>query len=48
MAMTFGQFSEANRARCESPQGFKHPLNGWSTSDWITATMGELGEAAIV
>jgi NTP pyrophosphatase (non-canonical NTP hydrolase) len=46
--MTFGQFSEANRARCESPQGFKHPLNGWSTSDWITATMGELGEAANV
>lgn len=48
MAMTFGQFSEANRARCESPQGFKHPLNGWTTSDWITATMGELGEAANV
>lgn len=48
MGMTFGQFSEANRARCESPQGFKHPLNGWSTSDWITATMGELGEAANV
>lgn len=48
MTMTFGEFSEANRARCESPQGFKHPLNGWSTSDWITATMGELGEAANV
>ena len=48
MGMTFGQFSEANRTRCESPQGFKHPLNGWSTSDWITATMGELGEAANV
>jgi NTP pyrophosphatase (non-canonical NTP hydrolase) len=48
MAMTFGQFSDANRARCESPQGFKHPLDGWSTSDWITATMGELGEAANV
>lgn len=48
MGMTFGQFSEANRARCESPQGFNHPLSGWSTSDWITATMGELGEAANV
>lgn len=48
MEMTFGQFSEANRTRCESPRGFKHPLNGWSTSDWITATMGELGEAANV
>jgi NTP pyrophosphatase (non-canonical NTP hydrolase) len=46
MAMTFGQFSEANRARCESPQGFNHPLNGWSPSDWITAIVGELGEAA--
>jgi NTP pyrophosphatase (non-canonical NTP hydrolase) len=48
MGMTFGQFSQANRARCESPQGFNHPLSGWSTSDWITATMGELGEAANV
>jgi NTP pyrophosphatase (non-canonical NTP hydrolase) len=48
MGMTFGQFSEANRARCESPQGFNHPLNGWSTSDWITAVTGELGEAANV
>jgi NTP pyrophosphatase (non-canonical NTP hydrolase) len=48
MAMTFGQFSGANRARCESPEGFNHPLSGWSTSDWMTATMGELGEAANV
>ena len=46
MPMTFGQFSEANRKRCESPQGFNHPLDGWSTSDWLTATVGELGEAA--
>ena len=45
MPMTFGQFSEANRARCESPQGFKHPLTGWSTSDWMTALVGEVGEA---
>jgi NTP pyrophosphatase (non-canonical NTP hydrolase) len=48
MPMTFGQFSEANRARCESPQGFKHPLTGWSTSDWMTALVGEVGEAANV
>lgn len=48
MAMTFGQFSEANRARCESPQGFNHPLTGWSTSDWMTALVGEVGEAANV
>lgn len=48
MGMTFGQFSQANRERCESPDGFNHPLAGWSTSDWMTATMGELGEAANV
>jgi NTP pyrophosphatase (non-canonical NTP hydrolase) len=46
LMMTFGQFSQANRTRCESPQGFKHKLNGWSLSDWMTATLGELGEAA--
>jgi NTP pyrophosphatase (non-canonical NTP hydrolase) len=48
MPMTFGQFSQANRERCESPLGFNHPINAWSTSDWMTATMGELGEAANV
>lgn len=48
MAMTFGQFSEANRERCESPQGFNHPLHGWSSSDWMTALVGEVGEAANV
>ena len=48
MPMTFGQFSDANRKRCESPQGFNHPLAGWSSSDWMTATLGELGEAANV
>jgi NTP pyrophosphatase (non-canonical NTP hydrolase) len=46
MEMTFGQFSEANRDRCESAQGFNHPLSGWSTSDWMTAMVGEVGEAA--
>ena len=46
MPMTFGQFSEANRARCESRQGFNHPLKGWSTSDWFLAMIGEFGEAA--
>lgn len=48
MPMTFGQFSEANRARCESPRGFNHQLTGWSTSDWMTALVGEVGEAANV
>lgn len=48
MPMTFGQFSQANRDRCESPQGFNHKLVDWSTSDWFVAVMGELGEAANV
>lgn len=40
------RFSEQNRRRCESPDGFNHKLDSWSLSDWITATTGELGEAA--
>ena len=39
-------FSIENRRRCESPQGFNHAMSSWSLSDWFTATMGELGEAA--
>jgi NTP pyrophosphatase (non-canonical NTP hydrolase) len=46
MPMTFDQFSEANRERCESPQGFNHKLSDWSSSDWMTALVGEVGEAA--
>ncbi len=41
-------FSRRNRQRCESPEGFNHQLNSWSLSDWMTATLGELGEAANV
>jgi NTP pyrophosphatase (non-canonical NTP hydrolase) len=48
MSLTFTTFSAANRARCESALGFAHPLESWSLSDWFTATMGELGEAANV
>lgn len=48
MNLTFKQFSEANVARCESPQGFNHNLNAWDTSDWFLAILGELGEAANV
>ena len=44
--LTFDAFSIANRERCESPTGFKHDIGSWSLSDWLTATMGELGEAA--
>lgn len=44
--LTFRDFSIVNRRRCESPRGFNHALNSWSLSDWMTATAGELGEAA--
>ena len=39
-------FSQRNRRRCEATNGFNHKLNSWSLSDWMTATAGELGEAA--
>lgn len=44
--MQFSVFSATNKVRCESPRGFNHSLESWSLSDWLTATMGELGEAA--
>lgn len=40
------RFSERNRLRCESPNGFNHKLQSWTLSDWITALAGEVGEAA--
>src|SRR5579864_9491389 len=39
-------FSQKNKIRCEAPNGFNHKLGSWSLSDWMTATAGELGEAA--
>ena len=45
-SMTFQKFSALNHARCRD--GFNHNLSDWSPSDWMTATMGELGEAANV
>lgn len=44
--MNFEEFSQENRERCESPDGFNHALNSWSLSDWFTAVLGELGEAS--
>jgi len=44
--MNILEFSKRNRARCEAPSGFNHSLSSWSLSDWMTATLGELGEAA--
>jgi NTP pyrophosphatase (non-canonical NTP hydrolase) len=46
--MKFHEFSAENLERCTSATGFNHPLDSWSLSDWMTATMGELGEAANV
>jgi NTP pyrophosphatase (non-canonical NTP hydrolase) len=46
--MNMREFSAENRRRSEAPNGFNHPLYSWSLSDWMTATMGELGEAANV
>ena len=40
------KFSERNRRRCEAKTGFNHALGSWSLSDWMTATAGEVGEAA--
>jgi len=39
-------FSQRNRKRCESALGFNHQLGSWTLSDWLTATVGEIGEAA--
>jgi len=44
--MDLREFSARNKARCEAAGGFNHPLASWSLSDWMTATVGELGEAS--
>ncbi len=46
--ISFSDFSKANRARCEDPDGFNHPIGSWSFSDWFLAFIGEAGEAANV
>lgn len=46
--MQFHDFSVFNRSRCEAAKGFRHKLSSWSLSDWMTAVVGELGEAANV
>ncbi len=48
MSLTFLEFSKINCERCESPQGFNQLLCSWSASDWMTALVGEIGEAANV
>src|SRR5579871_382275 len=46
MKWTFEYFSSENLRRCEAKDGFNHDIRSWSTSDWLVAVMGELGEAA--
>jgi len=46
--MHIRDFSVFNKLRCESHKGFNHQLSGWGMSDWFTATMGELVQAANV
>ena len=48
MTGDYDVFAMLNKKRCEASNGFNHALNSWSLSDWMTATIGELGEAANV
>lgn len=45
--LTFSQLRAANLTRCWRWHG-KSGVDEWSLSDWMTATAGELGEAANV
>lgn len=45
MSLTFDELRKANVARCESPDGFDHPLDNWSVAEWGCAVSGEVGEA---
>lgn len=44
--LSFADVTRVNFKRCEASNGFNHPINGWSLSDWMTALAGEVGEAA--
>lgn len=46
--MNMYEFTKANVRRCTSPLGFNHNIQDWSASDWMTAIIGEIGEAANV
>jgi NTP pyrophosphatase (non-canonical NTP hydrolase) len=41
--LTFKEFSEVNRKRCEVD--FIHKLDSWSPAEWTNAMAGECGEA---
>lgn len=40
--MDMAHFSRINAQRCQR----WHPIESWSASDWMTALVGEIGEAA--
>lgn len=44
--LSFARLRDANVSRCKRWHQSERGLNEWSLSDWFTATMGELGEAA--
>lgn len=44
--MDMQEFSKFNLQRNEQSDGFRHGINNWSLSDWMTALTGEVGEAA--
>ena len=46
--ITHKQLTKINVKRCESPEGFNHSLNSWTYQDWLTAVVGEFGEACNV
>jgi NTP pyrophosphatase (non-canonical NTP hydrolase) len=46
-SLTFEKLRLANVSRCESPDGFNHPLEKWSEAEWSNATTGEAGEFAM-
>jgi len=44
--LTFAKLREVNVARCQSPEGFNHPLGDRSALEWSGAMNGEAGEMA--
>lgn len=46
MSWLMMDFTACNIQRCQSVKGFKHAIDSWSLSDWMTALVGEVGEAA--
>lgn len=42
--MNLREFSKLNEQRCQ--RWHPHGLNSWSSADWLTAVVGELGEVA--